>query len=66
MHDRLGGRTMLRDPAGVRIPVNNRLEKIANDRIPDDQLLCRDPERERERESQFMIMLISLNGVQQA
>ena len=40
----------MRDPAGVRIPVNNRLEKIANDRIPDDQLLRRDPERERERE----------------
>jgi hypothetical protein len=46
VHDRLGGRTMLRDPAGGRIHVHYRLERMADDRVLDDQLMRRDPERE--------------------
>ena len=37
---------MLRDPSGGRVPTHDRLEQIASDRVPDDQLLRRDPERE--------------------
>ena len=37
---------MLRDPAGGRIPADDRLEQMANDRVQDDQPLRRDPERE--------------------
>ena len=46
MHDRLGGRVMLRDLSGGRIPAHDRLEWLANDSVPDDQPMCRDPERE--------------------
>ena len=46
MHDRLGGKTMLRDPSGGRIPAHDRLEQMADDMVPDDQPLRRDPERE--------------------
>jgi len=46
VHDRLGGRTMLRDPAGRRVPAHDRLEQIADDRVQDDQLMRRDLERE--------------------
>ena len=46
MHDRLGDRTMLRDPAGGRIPACDRLEQMADDRILDDQPMRRDHERE--------------------
>ena len=45
-HDRLEGRTMLRDPAGGSIPADERLEKMANDRVQDDQPMRRDLERE--------------------
>jgi hypothetical protein len=44
--DRLGGRTMLRDPAEGRIHVHHRLERMADDRVPDDQPMRRDPKRE--------------------
>ena len=41
-----GGRIMLCDPTGGRIPANERLEEMANDRVPDDQPMRRDPDRE--------------------
>ena len=37
---------MLRDPAGRRVPTHDRLEKMAVDRVQDDQLMRSDPERE--------------------
>ena len=37
---------MLRDPAGERVPVHNRLEQMADDKVQDDQPMRRDPERE--------------------
>ena len=46
VHDRLGDRTMLRDLAGRRVPAHDRLEQMADDRVQDDQLMRRDPERE--------------------
>ena len=46
VHDRLGGRTMLRDPVGRRIPAHDWLERMADDRVQDDQPMRRDPERE--------------------
>ena len=49
MHDRLGGRTMLCDPAGRRVPAPDRLEQMADDRVQDDQLMRRDPEHEPDR-----------------
>ena len=60
VHDQLGGRVSVRDPVGGRIPADERLEQMANDRVKDDQPLRSDPERE----SQFMIILIGLSGVQ--
>ena len=36
MHDRLGGRVMLRDPSGGQIPAHDRLEQMASDLVPDD------------------------------
>jgi len=45
MHDRLGGRTMLRDPAGRRVPAHDRLERMADDRVQDDRPMRMDPER---------------------
>ena len=59
VHDRLGGRTILRDPAGGRVPADERLEHMANARVPDDQ-----PMRRVQKESLLMITLISLVGVQ--
>ena len=50
MHDRLGGRTILCDPVGGRIPADERLEHMANARVPDDQPMCR-----VQKESLFMI-----------
>ena len=46
MHDRLGGRTMLCDPAGGRFPTDERLEQMANDKVPYDQPMRRDLESE--------------------
>ena len=37
---------MLCDPTGGRIPANEWLEEMANDRVPDDQPIHRDLERE--------------------
>ena len=45
MHDRLGGRTMLRDPAGGRISADERVEQPATAHIPDEYPHRRDPER---------------------
>ena len=39
-------RTMLRDPRGGRIPAQNRLEQVADDRMHNDQPMRRDLERE--------------------
>ena len=52
VHDRLGGRTMLHDPARRRIPAHDRLEQMADGRVQDDQPMKRDPEREPDIESQ--------------
>ena len=52
VYDRLGGRTILRDPARRRIPAHDRLEQIADDRVQDDQPMRRDPEREPDRTGQ--------------
>ena len=46
VHNRLGGRTMLRDPGRRRIPTHDRLEQMANDRVQDDQPMCGYPECE--------------------
>ena len=53
MHDQLGGRTILRDLAGRRIPAHDRLEQIADDTVQDDQPMRRDPEREPDHTDQF-------------
>ena len=60
MHDRLGGRTMLRDPAGGRISADEWIERVTAAPVSDEYPHRRDPERE----SLFMIMLIGLDGVQ--
>ena len=46
MHDRLGGRTMLRDPVGGRISADERVEQAAAVRVPNEYPHRRDPERE--------------------
>ena len=46
MHDRLGGRTMLCDPAGGRISADERVERAAVDQVSDEYPHCMDPERE--------------------
>ena len=46
MHDRLGDRTMLCDPAGGMIPADEQLEQMVNARVPDEQPNRRDLERE--------------------
>ena len=46
MHDRLGGRTMLRDPAGGRISADERIEQDAAAQVLDEYPHRRDPERE--------------------
>ena len=43
---------MLRDPAGRRVPVHDRLEQMADERVQDDQLMRRDPERESDHTDQ--------------
>ena len=43
---------MLRDSAGIRVPVHDLLEQVADDRVQDDQLMRRDPEREPDRTDQ--------------
>jgi hypothetical protein len=45
VHDRLGDKTMLRDLSEGRFPAHDQLEQMANDLVPDDQPLRRDPER---------------------
>ena len=46
MHDRLGGRTTLRDPAGGRISADERVERAVIDQVSDEYPHRRDPERE--------------------
>ena len=46
MHDRLGGRTMLRDPAGGRISANEWIERVVDAQVLDKYPYHRDPERE--------------------
>jgi hypothetical protein len=53
-----GGMTMIRDPAGRRAHVHDRLEQMADDRIKDDQPMRRDSEREPDHQ-------INPNGVQE-
>ena len=48
-----GGRTMLRDPARRRVPIHDRLEQVADDRVQDDQPMRRDLEREPDHMDQF-------------
>ena len=43
---------MLRDAAGRRVIVHDRLEQMADDRVQDDQLMRRDPEREPDHTDQ--------------
>ena len=45
-HDRLGGRTMLHDTAGRRVPARDRLKRMADGRMQDDQPMRRDSKRE--------------------
>ena len=45
VHDRLGGRTMLRDPAGGRISGDEQIEQAAAAQVPDEYPHHRDPER---------------------
>ena len=45
MHDRLGGRTMLRDPAGGRISADEWIERVAASQVADEYPHRRDPER---------------------
>ena len=52
VHDRLGGWTILRDPAGRRVPTHDRLEQMADERVQDDQPMRRDPEREPDHTNQ--------------
>ena len=46
VHDRLGGRTMLCDPAGGRISVDEQIEQATVALVPDEYPHRRDPERE--------------------
>ena len=46
IHDRLGGRTMLRDPAGGRISTDERVEQAAAAQVPDEYPHHRDLKRE--------------------
>ena len=46
MHDWLGGRTMLSDPAGERISANEWVEQTADAWLSDEYPHHRDPERE--------------------
>ena len=46
MHDRLGGRTMLRDHARGRISADERVERTADAQVSDEYPHRRGPERE--------------------
>ena len=46
MHDRLGGRAMLRDPTGGRISVDEWVERTTDAQVSDEYPHRRDPERE--------------------
>ena len=46
MHDRLGDRTMLRDPAGGRISADERVEQASIAQVSDEYPHRKDPERE--------------------
>ena len=57
VHDRLGGRTMLRDPAGRRVPAHDRLEQMAGERMQDDQPM------QKEIQNVSLIIRINFSGV---
>ena len=71
MHDRLGGRTMLHDPAGGRISADERVEQAAAAQVPDEypHLLLKFQMSthivEIRRECMFMTTLIGLDGAQE-
>ena len=44
---------MLCDPARRRVSAHDRLEQMADERVQDDQLMRRDPEREPDHTDQF-------------
>ena len=46
MHDRLGGRTVLRDPAGGMISADERVDRTADAQVLDEYPHRRDLERE--------------------
>ena len=46
MHDRLGGRTMLHDPAGGKISADERVERTADARVSNEYPHRKDPESE--------------------
>jgi hypothetical protein len=43
VHDRLGDKITVKDR--MRVSVHDRLEERANNRVPDEEPLCREPER---------------------
>ena len=45
VHDRLGGRSMLRDPAEGRISADERVERVADAQVSNEYPHRRDPER---------------------
>ena len=55
---------MLRDPAGRRVSVHDRLEQVADDRVQDNQPVQRDPEREPDHTDQFRWCPGGLTGSQ--
>jgi hypothetical protein len=52
VHDQLGGKTMLRNPAGRRVPAHDWLEQMADDGVQDDQPMRRDLGCEPDRAGQ--------------
>ena len=52
MLDRLGGRTMLCDPARRRVHAHDRLEQMADNRVQDDQPMWKNTEREPDHTGQ--------------
>jgi hypothetical protein len=47
IHDRLGGKASVHDRLGGRVneESNDRLEEMADSLVPDEDIMCRDPER---------------------
>jgi hypothetical protein len=47
VHDRLGGKANVHDRLGSQVneKSNNRMEEMADSFIPDEDIMCQDPER---------------------